>query len=286
MSKHSKTLISACLSVLLFLGCMPGSASAVTQADIDSARAWRDAIRAERQEKQALVDSLVRQQAGVVQQKAAMDERSDATLRQIQATEDEIRLYEDLVAQKAAEAAVAKALEDEQLVRYRKRVRAMEEEGRLSLLGVLLCTADLRELLTVMDDVAEIMRYDRELEDAYIAARRHTEELRTSYEIARDEQQHRRFELQNEERELRAEIDEAAALIESLQTDIENRQAEADAVLAAAVRKKRGRRLLAGKKRDDSRKRKDGGRKSPARRSNFLSRRPVLSFGPFPGTAM
>lgn len=284
MSKHSKTLISACLSVLLFLGCMPGSASAVTQTDIDSARAWRDAIRAERQEKQALVDSLARQQAGVVQQKAAMDERSDATLRQIQATEDEIRLYEDLVAQKAVEAAAAKALEDEQLARYRKRVRAMEEEGRLSLLGVLLCTADLRELLTVLDDVAEIMRYDRELEDAYIAARRHTEELRAAYEIALDEEQHRRFELQNEERELRAEIDEAAALIESLQTDIENRQAEADAVLAAeyaadvelqrlASELERQRREEEERRRREEEARQEAARREEARRQQEEERR-------------
>ena len=233
MSKHSKTLISIVLSTLLFLGCLPGRASALTQSDIDTARAQRDAIRAERQEKQALVDSLAEQQADVVQQKAAMDERNAAMLRQINATEEEIRVWEDMISQKITEIAAAKALEDEQLARYRVRVRAMEEEGRHSLLGVLLSTADLREFLTVMDDVGEIMRHDRALEDAYIASRRHTEELRAEYEKALGEQQQRHSDLLNEQRELQAGIDEAEAMIASLQSDIDNRRAEADAVLAA-----------------------------------------------------
>lgn len=233
MSRHSKSLVSTILSVLFMLGCLPGQASAVTQHDIDNAVAHRDAIRAERQEKQTLVDSLAGKQANVVRQKAAMDERNTAILRQISATEEEIRVWEELIAQKIAEIAAAKALEDEQLVRYRIRVRAMEEEGRLSLLGILLGTADLREFLTVMDDVEEIMRRDRELEEAYIAARRHTEELCAEHEKALDEQQHRRSDLQNEQRELQTGIAEAEALIASLQSDIDMRQAEADAVLAA-----------------------------------------------------
>ena len=233
MSRHSKTLISACLSLVLILSLRPGQALAVTQEDIESARARRDEIRAVRQEKQSLVDSLVRERAGVVEQKAAMDERNTATLGQIAATEDEIRLYDELIEAKAIEVAAARKREDEQLALYRRRVRTLEEEGRLSLLGVLLCSSDMREFLSFLDDVGEILRRDRELEDAYIAARRDTERLQAEYESARAERRLCRDELRREQEELQGEIEEASALILSLQADIAARQAEADAVLSA-----------------------------------------------------
>ena len=79
MSLHSKTLFSSILTISLLLGLVPARAWAVTQEEINSARERRDAIRAERREKQASVDALTQEQAGVLERKAAMDEVAEAS---------------------------------------------------------------------------------------------------------------------------------------------------------------------------------------------------------------
>lgn len=232
MSQHSKSLISLAV-VLCMLLSLPGRAWAVTQEEINSARARRDAISAQRREKQAVVDALAQEQAGVLERKAAMDERSAYTQEQICLTREEIELYRERIEEKAKEVAAAKQLENEQLERYRVRVRVMEEEGKLNVLSLVLHTENPREFLTALDDMAEIMRYDRALEDAYIAARKHTEAVRADYEAAERQLQERRDALESEEAELRGEIEEASALIRTLQSDLESGRADVEAITAA-----------------------------------------------------
>ena len=172
----------------------PVSACAATQDEIDALRAERDAIRAQRLEKQAVVDQLEEEQAGILEQKRALDERNLYTLQQIQLNDEEIALYDEMIAEKENELLNAQELEDEQLERYRTRVRAMEENGTLNYLALILNTTDLGELLTTMDDIGEIMQSDRELEDEYIRARENTEEVKAEYEAtARRSTASRRF---------------------------------------------------------------------------------------------
>lgn len=232
MSQHSKSLISLAV-VLCMLLALPGRAWAVTQEEINSARARRDAISAQRREKQAVVDALAQEQAGVLERKAAMDERSAYTQEQICLTREEIELYRERIEEKAKEVTAAKQLENEQLERYRVRVRVMEEEGKLNVLSLVLHTENPREFLTALDDMAEIMCYDRALEDAYIAARKHTEAVRADYEAAERQLQERRDALESEEAELRGEIEEASALIRTLQSDLESGRADVEAIAAA-----------------------------------------------------
>ena len=110
--------ILALLVVLaLCLSAMPPSAFAVTQDEVNAMRAERDAIAARRQEKQAVVDQLTADQAGVMERKRAMDERNAYTLQQILLNNEEIAIYDEMIAAKAREVDAAKALEAEQLER-------------------------------------------------------------------------------------------------------------------------------------------------------------------------
>ena len=174
-----------CLALLLIfalcLGAAPTSASAVTQDDVNRMRAQRDEIAAKRQEMQAVVDQLEEEQAGVMERKRAMDERNEYTLLQIQLNQEEIAIYDEMIAAKAREVDVAKALEDEQRDRYRVRVRAMEENGGYGILTMVLHTSSLSEFLTALDDVSEIMESDKEIEEAYRAARENTERVKSEY---------------------------------------------------------------------------------------------------------
>ena len=119
-----------------------------------------------------------------------------------------------------------------QLARYRVRVRAMEENGGYGFLTVVLKTSNLGEFLTALDDMGQIMQSDRELEEAYIAARKNTEQIKSEYEQVRKTLQAKQDELRAEQKQLSAEIDEAVALILELQEDIDERREEYEELLA------------------------------------------------------
>ena len=229
--------MALCLSVLMMgtvvSEAIPVPAYAVTQSQIDELKEQRNVIRAQRQEKQAIVEALEAEKADVVAQKQAMDERNMYTLQQIQLNNQEIELYDEMIAEKAAELEEAQRLENEQLERYRARVRAMEENGGYNILAIISKSDSFSDMLTAMDDVGEIMESDRQLEDAYIAARENTESVKADYEDTRAELEELKAQLKAEQEELEKDIEEAIQIILDLENDLENRQAEYDAIMVA-----------------------------------------------------
>ena len=232
-----RAALALCLSVLMMgtvvSEAIPVPAYAVTQSQIDELKEQRNVIRAQRQEKQAIVEALEAEKADVVAQKQAMDERNMYTLQQIQLNNQEIELYDEMIAEKAAELEEAQRLENEQLERYRARVRAMEENGGYNILAIISKSDSFSDMLTAMDDVGEIMESDRQLEEAYIAARENTESVKADYEDTRSELEELKAQLKEEQEELEKDIEEAIQIILDLENDLENRQAEYDAIMAA-----------------------------------------------------
>ena len=230
MKTKRKSLLAIVLCCVLLLSLSPISAFAATQEDIDALRAQRDAIRAQRLEKQAVVDQLEEEEAGILEQKRALDERNLYTLQQIQVNDEEIALYDEMIAEKGKELTAAQELEDEQLERYRSRVRAMEENGTLNYLAMILKCNNLGELLTTIDDIGEIMQSDRMLEDAYVRARENTEEVKADYEAYRAEINAKQDELREAQTVLEQEIEEAHELLEGIKEDLRHKQDEVDAI--------------------------------------------------------
>lgn len=229
MSNRKKKLLCALLALALMLPMFAVSTGAagyaVSEDELDELKAERDALVKQRQEQQAVVNDLRAQQASVLAVKQALDERNMYTQWQIDLTQQEIDLYEDMIADKSIEVDDAKALENEQLDRYRARVRAMEENGNTSLLAYLFSASTLGEFLTAVDDVGEIMESDRELEDAYIEARENTEAVVAEYEEYKAGIVEKQDELRAEQDELQAELDEATQLIIDITANIEENAA-------------------------------------------------------------
>lgn len=225
MKQTQKKLFHAAIAVLLAFvlafGALPAPAFAVTQAEIDELERKKEAIEEKVEEKQAVVDELEEKHASVLEQKRALDERNDYLYEQLNINAEQIALYNELIAQKAREVDAAKAKELEQLARYRRRVRAMEENGQADFLAMLLNANSLGEFLTAIDDIGEIMESDKMLEDAYIAARENTERVKADYEQYKSTLEAKKEELNAEKVRIEAEIDEAAQLIEKIKGDIE-----------------------------------------------------------------
>ena len=161
-------------------------------------------IQAQREAKQAEIDELTENAVGILVQKRALDERNMYTMQQIQLNNEEIALYDQMIADKEREVLNAQELEQEQLERYRARVRAMEENGTLNYLAMILKSNNLGEMLTAMDDVEEIMTRDKKLEDDYVHARENTEEVKAEYESYREEVNGKQDALREEQEKLQA----------------------------------------------------------------------------------
>ena len=234
-NKKIRSICASLLSLVMVFSILTPQAFAVTQAEVDAMEQKRDELRAQRDAQQAVIDELESQQASILEKKYAMDERNQVALEQIELNGQEIELYNQMIKAKADELDEALRLEQEQLERYRLRVRAMEENGNLDILSLVLNTNDLGELLTAMDDIGEIMESDRRLEDQYIAARENTQTVKAEYESTRQELEAKQAELKAEQQELEKGIEEAYMMLAEVEADIAN-NLEAYEQLEAAER--------------------------------------------------
>ena len=232
-------IMAVLMLMMLIVSVIPTSAFAeVTQADIDEAQRKKNELVAQRQASQEKIDKLKEQQASVLEQKAALDERNEYAKEQLILVQEQIDMYSEMIAEKSKEVEAAKNREEEQLQRYRTRVRAMEENGGYNILTLIFNAESFTQLLTSLDDIGEIMESDRQLEDEYIAAREEHEEIQAQYEEEKAELEAKQAELEEEKAELEGLLAEADQLLKELEEDIEKAIKEyeiAEAARAAAA---------------------------------------------------
>ena len=188
-------ILAALMMLSLVMTVLPVRAYAVSQSDIDALRAKKDEISQRVREAQERVDGLKEQQNTVLQQKAALDEKNKAAKEALELVAQEIAMYDEIIAEKTAELEAALAKEQQQLERYRSRVRAMEENGGYNVMSLVLSSNSFTELLTALDDIGEIMESDKNLEAEYRAAREDVERVKAEYEQVRADCEQKQSEL-------------------------------------------------------------------------------------------
>ena len=245
MKKNQKfvkimAMVMAVLMLLsLLISVIPVYAHAdVTQDDINALKAQKSELSARVQDCKERLELLQGQQESVLLAKAALQEQNKLAQEQIDLIQTQIDIYSEMIAVKAEELEEAINREERQLQKYRTRVRAMEENGGYNFLAILLNSDDFSQLMSGVDDMGEIMESDRALEDAYIAAREETEDIKAVYESEKAEYEGQQAELRAEQEQLRLQMEEANAMLEQLAADIEKAVAEykaAEAEEAAAA---------------------------------------------------
>ncbi len=214
-------LFSLVASALGFL------AGAVSQSDVDQLQNQKTTLNQQKNAKKAALDALRTQQAGFVEMKAALDEKNELAQQEILVTEEQIAMYNEMIAEKETEAQAAQAAADEQLELYKVHLRAMEENGTFNFyLSVLFGAKDFGDLLARIDMITEIMEKDKAVEDSYKEARDYALEIKAEYEAYKAELDAKKAELEAEVELLKAEIAEAGQMIADLQKDIDAYTAE------------------------------------------------------------
>lgn len=242
--KRMTAIIALALAVLMVVTLMasliPMSASAVNQSDIDNLQNQKNEISNRVQDAKSRVEALKAEQANVLEQKVALEAQSKAAQEQLDLVAQEIAMYDGMIDEKAQELEEARTREENQRLRYRARVRAMEENGGYNILALLAGAESFGELLTAIDDMGEIMESDKRLEKEYAEAREETEEIKAEYEQVREEYGEKQDELRVEQARIEEDIQEAQETLNSLESEIQKaieayEAAEAEEAAAAST---------------------------------------------------
>lgn len=228
-------LVAAFLVTLLVAAI--GSAGAVSQSQINALKSQQTSISSQKQALQEQIDGLQGDMSTYIAKKEALDEQNELTRQEIELINEQIDLYEKLIEEKEKELEEAKAAEEQQKQELRVRMRAMEENGSLSYIAILFKATSFTDFLAKLSDINTMMESDKSLEDAYVAAREHVEEVKAEYEQTLEEQQDAKTELEEKKADLEQQIAEAEAVIQQLESDIDayKQEYEANAAQEAAV---------------------------------------------------
>lgn len=215
-------MVTLVVSVMGSLGAL----AAGGQDQIDALEQQKSELQSQQASIQTNIDDLIAQQADVIDQKAAMDEKNELARQEIELINEQIDVYTGLIEDKAEELEKAEAAEQAQYELYRKRVRAMEEEGSYTYLDILFQCRSLSDVLSAIDMIGEIMDSDKRLFEEYKAARETTEQVKAEYEATLAQLGEKQETLEAEKAELEEQIAAAVEVINQLQNDIDAAKAE------------------------------------------------------------
>lgn len=220
MKKFFAFAMALVMTMSVMLSCLSVSAFAVTQSEIDALKSQKSQLASQKNGLQSTINSLQGQQNDQIALKNALDEKNAITVKQILNLNEQIELHTQLIEQKTKEVDEAQKVADAQLEKYKVRVRAMEESGRYNYFEVLFGASSIGEFLSLIDDIGDIMRSDKELEDAYRQSVADLKAVKTEYEQAKAEMEDSKTELETLKAQQEKDIAEAASVIASLQGDI------------------------------------------------------------------
>lgn len=232
--KHRK-FWAGLLAAVMLLSVMPvahAASSSEIREEINELEAAQDEIQAKMDEIQAQQDANWESIEEMVAYKSSIDQEIFLLYSQIDNLNQQITAYTTLISQTQTELDQAQADLDELNVRYRERVRAMEEEGELSYWEVLFKAKSFTDLIDRLNMIREIAQADQRLmaqmkavTEQVSAAKASLESEKAGLEASRDEQEAAMAALD----EKRAESDAVLQELNANHRELEEQHAALDA---------------------------------------------------------
>jgi len=204
----------------------------VTQTQINNLRNDKRELERRKREISSKIHSIEYERMEEIKKKEILDDRIVLTGLEIDNVNATIDYFDLLIREKEYEVFLAQGREEEQLARYRNRVRNMEENGIISYLEIIFDSTSFSDMLARIDFVADIMRSDENAYNNLIAARNETENAKAALELTREEMEEEKAYLEVKEAELFEQLDEAHQLILRLEADLDTERELRKSVLA------------------------------------------------------
>ena len=221
---NKKTLVSilaGIMAAVLLLSLIASIIPIASAASSSEIRKELDALKSEREQTKEEIDKLsgqinenMTEIERIVAQKDAIDREITLLYQQIDNINRQISLYSQLIADKQDELDAAKARFDALSAKNKERIRAMEENGKLSYWSVLFEANSFSDLLDRLQMVEEIAAADQ----------RRLNEMREAAQVVE--------EAQNALNAEKAELEATRAELDVLGAELEVKRQEADAFLA------------------------------------------------------
>lgn len=230
-SRRFARVIAIVLAVLIAFSLIYSAIASLTagavptQAEIDRLREEKREYERKKQEIQSRINTIEFERMTEVAKKQVLDDRIILTGMEIDNLDETIEYYIVLIGEKEVEVSIAQSREDAKLRDFKNRVRDMEENGLITYLEILFDSTSFSDMLARLDFIGDIMRADETIYNNLIAARSATEAARDSLEETKLELEEERVEKQKKQEELAGQLDEANALIESIEETLETANA-------------------------------------------------------------
>jgi len=232
--KKWSMILAVVLALLLIVPLLINACQsfAVTRSDVNELEDQADELAEQRNEIEDKIQELDAQSDSMLETKAALDERIEITSQQIDTANELLAAFDGQIEQKKAELAQAEAAEQAELELYLKRVRAMEESGTVSYIGILFQADSFSDLLSRAEIIEEIIEYDQGVMENLAYQHKLVEEAKASLEEDRQKQQQVKDGLEKTKAELDQQRAEAQAMINQIEAntaELESAYAEVEA---------------------------------------------------------
>lgn len=196
-------------------------ARAVTQSEIDDLQSQQKEIQQKQQDLKSQINSLQYSQSSAIAKKEVLDEQVQLTQDEIDNLDGQIKEYDTLIAEKTVEVQDAQQAEEKQWDVYKVRMRVMEENGTISYWAIIFGASSFSDMLARIDMVSDIMQSDESSYQNLVAARKATEDAKTALENTQQQQKTKQTELTASEATLQSQVEEASALVEQIEGNLE-----------------------------------------------------------------
>ena len=130
-------------------------------------------------------------------------------------------MYRQMIVEKEEEARIAQENADKWFTAYKKHIRNTEEQGTTNMyLDLLFSSESISEVITRIDNINEILEYDKRVRDNYLSSQAAALQAKLEYEEAAAVLEVKEVELQREIDTLESELSSLQTELESLQSDI------------------------------------------------------------------
>ena len=233
--KRKHRIFSAVIAIILAITMLGSiiltivtslSADAVTEAEIEALKVTAEELANQKAAIGSEIYELENQHEAVVQRKVKLDENIALTIQEIENLNLQIQIYEEEIEEKFSQYTLAVKEEERQMELFRRRVRAMEEDGDISYLEILFEADNFADLLSAMDSMTDIMDYDEWVVEQLDAAQDATWEAREDLESAKADAEAAKLDQEAKQAQLEEERAEADALMSEIMDNMHERQVE------------------------------------------------------------
>ncbi|MGI5986113.1 MAG: hypothetical protein GXY01_10240 [Clostridiales bacterium] len=239
--KREKSILAGLLTFIMIFtmsfAFFDISSEAVSKSELNALKQQQEQLASKKTDLQAQSAAISSEIASQTERLSLLAAQLEVTNSELENLSEQIAIYTNLIAQMENELTVSKQKEEELLIKYRARVRVMEENGSSSYLSILFKASSFSDLLSRIDCVKEIMEYDNNLVNEVREAQVKVQEAKADMEAEMAAQQEVFAAYQEKQADLVAQQEEVKVVLASLTADSEDyaKQLESINALQASI---------------------------------------------------